>query len=126
MTRIATCQCGQLRVVCTGEPVRISVCHCLDCQRRTGSAFGAQARFPEDAVRIEGETRLFTRTGDTGKEVSLTFCPRCGSTVCWRIETLEGFVAVALGAFADPAFPSPFVEVYENRRHAWVRAEICP
>ena len=44
-TRRASCTCGQLHLETTGEPVRVSVCHCLDCQRRTGSAFAAQARF---------------------------------------------------------------------------------
>lgn len=34
-TRQASCSCGQLRLTCAGEPVRISVCHCLECQRRT-------------------------------------------------------------------------------------------
>jgi hypothetical protein len=52
--RIATCSCEQLKVTCTGEPVRISMCHCLACQRRTGSVFGVQARFPSDNVQIEG------------------------------------------------------------------------
>src|SRR6185295_9046576 len=33
MTRRATCSCGQLRVTCTGEPVRLSMCHCLECQK---------------------------------------------------------------------------------------------
>ena len=40
-TRTATCSCGQLRLACEGEPVRISICHCLECQKRTGSIFGA-------------------------------------------------------------------------------------
>lgn len=106
--------------------MRVSVCSCLDCQRRTGSAFGVQARFPEAAISVEGETRQFVRTGDTGKRVAMTFCPRCGSTVCWQIETLDGFVAVAVGAFADPGFRAPMVEVYEDRAHPWVRVEICP
>jgi hypothetical protein len=44
-TRTASCSCGQLTVVTAGDPIRVSVCHCLACQRRTGSVFGAQARF---------------------------------------------------------------------------------
>lgn len=45
-TRTASCSCGQLQIEVQGEPVRVSVCHCLACQRRTGSLFGEQARFP--------------------------------------------------------------------------------
>jgi hypothetical protein len=40
ITRHAPCSCGRLRVEVDGEPARISVCHCLECQRRTGTAFG--------------------------------------------------------------------------------------
>lgn len=51
-TRRATCTCGQLGVDCEGDPVRVSVCHCLPCQQRTGSAFGVQARFARAQVRF--------------------------------------------------------------------------
>jgi hypothetical protein len=53
--RVATCRCVNLRAECAGEPVRVSVCHCLECQRRTGSAFSVQARFPAGSVEVEGD-----------------------------------------------------------------------
>ena len=46
VVRRAECACGQLSAVCSGEPMRVSVCHCLACKRRTGSAFSYNARFP--------------------------------------------------------------------------------
>ena len=55
-TRQASCSCGQLSVTCEGEPVRISICHCNACQKRTGSVFGTQARFPREQVTIEGRS----------------------------------------------------------------------
>ena len=122
-SRNAACACGQLRLACRGEPVRISVCHCLDCQRRTGSAFGVQARFPLADVAIEGESRTFTRSSDSGNPVTLHFCATCGSTVCWELQAVPGFLAVAVGAFADPQFPQPWISVFEARRHPWVAIE---
>lgn len=119
--RRASCSCGRLIVRACGEPVRVSVCHCLACQQRTGSAFGVQARFPEGAVSIAGESREFSRTGDEGTTARFHFCPHCGATVFWRAEAIPGFVTVPVGAFADPAFPTPSVSVYEVRRHPWVR-----
>lgn len=119
-SRQAACSCGQLKVIVKGEPTRISVCHCLECQRRTGSAFGVQARFPEEAVRIEGASTEYVSTGDSGKSVRFHFCPECGSTVWYRIDAAPGFIAVAIGAFADPLFPAPKVSIYESRKHAWV------
>lgn len=118
-SRVATCSCGQLRATCEGEPVRISICHCLECQKRTGSVFATQARFPAENVKTEGRASQWTRVGDSGGAATFSFCPACGSTVFWEI---PGFVAVAVGAFADPNFPPPRVSVYEDRQHPWAQA----
>ncbi len=119
-TRLASCSCGQLTAIVDGDPVRVSVCHCLACQRRTGSAFGAQARFPLAAVRMAGEAREYVRIGDEGGHCTFSFCPACGATVWYRLQGLDDHVAIPVGAFADPAFPAPAVSVYEERRHPWV------
>src|ERR1700741_1289920 len=117
--RVASCSCGQLRVTCEGEPVRISICHCLECQRRTGSVFGAQARFARARVTIEGRAAEDVRNGDSGQPITFRFCPTCGSTVYWTLSALPDLIAVAVGAFADPGFPAPGVSAYERRRHGW-------
>lgn len=118
-TRHAACSCGQLHLATEGEPIRISICHCLACQRRTGSAFGVQARFPRDQVRFEGRSTQYVRTADSGNRITFHFCPDCGSTVYYQLEQVPDAIAVPVGAFADPAFPAPTISVYEARRHAW-------
>lgn len=119
-TRLASCSCGQLTARVTGEPVRVSICHCLACQRRTGSVFGEQARFPRENVSISGASTEYVRVGDEGSRVRFHFCPTCGSTVYYEPEGLEAFLAIPVGAFADPGFPAPVVSVYEERMHQWV------
>jgi hypothetical protein len=94
------------------------MCHCLACQRRTGSAFGMQARFPRDRVRIEGSANEYVRISDEGEPRAFNFCPECGSTVYYQTD--PELIAVPIGAFADPGFPPPKVSVYESRRHPWV------
>ena len=118
--RTATCQCGQLRVELVGDPVRISVCHCLNCKRRSGSAFAAQARWPHDSVTITGASKLWTRTSESGGVGTFRFCPECGSNVTYVIDALPDLTAVAIGALADPDFPAPEYSVYEGRMHKWV------
>jgi hypothetical protein len=118
-TRRAACSCGQLHLTAEGEPIRISMCHCLACQLRTGSTFGAQARFPRDKLAIEGRSTQYVRTADSGHRITFHFCPDCGSTVYYQLEQVPETIAVAVGAFADPTFPAPRVSVYESRRHAW-------
>lgn len=116
----ASCQCGALSVTCEGDPVRVSVCHCLDCQKRSGSSFAAQARFPADRVTISGESHEWSRTGGDGGTATFRFCPNCGSGVWYTADTQPDLVAVSVGAFADPAFPPPDYSVYEERKHSWL------
>jgi hypothetical protein len=118
--RDAACSCGQLHLTAQGEPVRISMCHCLACQRRSGSAFAMQARFPASRVRIAGRFTEYTRTSDLGEKRTFCFCPECGSTVFYTTEDADDLVAVPIGVFADPSFPAPTVSVYESRRHPWL------
>ena len=118
-TRRAACCCGQLYAVAEGDPARISMCHCLACQRRTGSTFGAQARFPRDRVSINGTSTQYVRTADSGDHITFHFCPACGSTVFYQPDQEPDLIAIPLGAFADSSFPAPTVSVYESRRHAW-------
>jgi hypothetical protein len=118
--RVALCSCGQLRLACEGEPVRVSICHCPACQRRTGSVFGVQARFPDSATQLEGRASEWVRHVDDGDEVVFHFCPTCGSTVYWQVRSLSGFTTVAVGAFGDPQFPAPTVSVWEETLHGWV------
>lgn len=118
-TRRAECSCGQFAAEVEGEPVRISMCHCRACQRRTGSPFGAQAWFPDEKVSTEGRASEFVRTADSGSRITFLFCPSCGSTVCYRNEQTPGRTGIPVGAFADPDFPPPKVSVYEARKHPW-------
>ena len=122
--RRAACACGALTADCAGEPARVSVCHCRACQQRTGSAFGVACFFPLEAVTLSGPSQAYTRGSDSGHALTFHFCPTCGATVWWTPERTPGRIAVALGAFADPDFPAPDKEVYEEHRHAWVAVAI--
>ena len=117
---IASCSCGQLTASTMAEPVRVSVCHCLACQRRTGSVFGAQARFPAVSVTTRGMSKEYVRVGDSGARLKFNFCPECGATVHYVVEGHEDLIAIPIGAFADSSFPEPRFSVYERRMHSWV------
>ena len=118
--RLASCSCGQLTAQVVGEPVRVSICHCLACQRRTGSVFGQQARFRKAGVSLSGNSTVYVRVGDEGTRIRFHFCPHCGATVYYELGGMEEFLAIPVGAFADPSFPAPGVSVYEERMHGWV------
>jgi hypothetical protein len=57
------------------------MCHCLECQRRTGAAFSNQARFRRDQITFNGTATAWKRTGESSNALTCYFCPTCGSTV---------------------------------------------
>ncbi|HTN50685.1 MAG TPA: GFA family protein [Burkholderiaceae bacterium] len=118
-TRTASCSCGQLRILVHSEPRGVGLCHCLACQQRTGSVFAALAGFAAP-YQVFGAATEYTRVGDQGARFTFRFCPICGTTLFHTEEGREDSVSVAVGAFADPAFPAPQVSVYDSRRHLWV------
>jgi len=140
-TRTASCNCGQLRVTCTGpDPDRVVMCNCFLCQKQTGSPFSLQARFPNEQVKIEGKstTWLFPIEGakptafrtcagsdgiakDSAADlVTSHFCPSCGSTVFYHRKSDPARTGVRVGAFADPTFPPPMGSGFEEYAHPWV------
>ncbi|WP_183881753.1 GFA family protein [Rhizobium sp. BK512] len=124
MKRDAWCSCGQLSITSNGDPIKISACHCRECQRRTGSAFGVAVFFDREKVSASGTSNSYTRTGDSGKSIQFRFCPDCGSTVFWMPEFREDLVAVALGCFNDPSSLVPTQSVYEESRMSWVGLDL--
>ena len=126
--RRAACSCGQLHLAIEGEPARISMCHCLECQRRTGAVISNQARFRPEQITVSGQATAWKRKAESGNAVTFHFCPTCGSTVYWESEGFAGFVAVAIGSFADPDFPAPTIAAWEQSRHPWtvVPSHIAP
>ena len=119
--RTAACSCGQLSLRVEGEPLGVGVCHCLACQRRTGSVFAALASFAAP-YEVTGQASEFVRVGEQGAQFRFRFCPVCGTNLFHTEEDVrDTSVSVAVGAFADPNFPPPEVSVYDSRRHGWVR-----
>src|SRR5579871_227136 len=98
MTRIARCNCQACELAVEGEPLLNALCHCDSCKRRTGSAFGWSAYFPDDAVtERKGELHRY-EVPDMATD--RFFCARCGTTLYWRGQTfMPGFTGIAGGCF---------------------------
>jgi hypothetical protein len=117
----ARCQCGALTATIAEDAEAMTVlCHCLDCQRRSGSPFGVMAYFPAEAVAIVGEATRYERRTDGGNTFINGFCPNCGSTLFSLPGKYPDLVGISVGTMADPSFPQPARSVYEQSRHFWV------
>jgi len=102
------CLCGNVRIVASGRPYRVGICHCLDCRKHHGSPFHSSAIFPEDAVTIEGETHHYEERH---------FCPRCGSSVFSRS---GDEIELGLGSLDAPNQFRPTYELWTIRRESWL------
>ena len=120
MKHKSSCSCGEVRLTTESVPMRVSICHCFACQKRTGSVFGVQARFLRNQVHTEGVTTQYVRVTEDDEKITFHFCPKCGSTVFWYLESLPDLIGTGVGNFTDPAFPAPTVAVFEFRKHSWI------
>ncbi|GLP84675.1 GFA family protein [Tritonibacter mobilis] len=104
----ASCLCGDIRLVASGEPESVGLCHCLDCRKHHGAVFWAAAIYPENAVTVTGGTQQYQ-----GRH----FCPRCGSSV---FSCSDGEVEVHLGTLDKPDQFTPTYELWTDRRESWL------
>lgn len=119
--RTGGCVCGAVRYRTTGEPLRVTICHCTWCQRRTGTAFGTEVVFTEDQVTFSGTapTRYRHVSDESGRWLEIEFCPRCGSNLGFTLEAAPGLRAVPAGTFDDPGFIGP---EQRTTRHVFTRS----
>ena len=140
--RTAACCCGESYLKMRGEPERVIICHCIYCQRKTGSVANNSSWWIKDQIvekKIDNMTILNDTPGNIG--IDYHFCKRCGTTLFWTVDaeigdhdsehgdgkggtvvesSQPGHLAISVGCFGDPNFPAPTDEwLYENKHH-WV------
>jgi len=122
MHRTATCACGITTLSVNGEPEIYGICHCADCKRRTGSAFGISAYFPKTEVtRLKGETLVYPfHHAELKHDQERHFCKTCGTTLFWYISTLPDMIGVAGGCFTDDSLGEPKLSVTHSQKAPWV------
>lgn len=116
----ASCSCGRLSVRCDGPPDSIVQCHCADCKKRTGSAFGLGAYYPRARVQITGVSRRFIRKAASGSDFIQFFCPHCATTLYWYTERHPDGIGIAVGAFDDLSDTRPSRAVFDVSRCTWL------
>jgi hypothetical protein len=114
------CACGATRYSCSAEPIVSYVCHCADCQKRTGSAFGVSVQVPADAVIVEqGEPGERQRTAASGNAVSSLFCPQCGTTVMSFSHARSNIRVIAAGTLDHPSWVPIMAHIWTGSAVPW-------
>ncbi len=112
------CQCGRIRYEITKEPVGLAVCHCRECQRQSGSAFGMSLALPDGAFRlISGTLKTFEVKCDSGRMKTCAFCSECGTRIYHQ--TVKG-MSVKAGTLDDTSLLKPEAHYWTMRKQPWV------
>jgi hypothetical protein len=115
------CLCGKIRYSTEVSPKFVSLCHCRDCQKFTGSAFSAVIAWPKAAVEVTGMLKGFAKPGDSGKPIERFFCPDCGASIMDEAEAVPGLVMIAAGTLDDPSWVKPTSQIYCASAQPWLR-----
>ena len=119
------CLCGAVRYTYEGEVGSAGYCHCADCRRVSGSAFGISVRVSAGGFRVvAGAPKSFTKQGDSGRLVSRFFCSDCGSPLYTLPPLHPDVVFIKAGSLDDPSVVKPNRQAWTRSRVAW--AEIDP
>jgi hypothetical protein len=115
------CQCGKIRYEITGTPKALVVCHCTDCQRQSGSAFGMTLPVNEADFRMtKGEVKTYASTSAAGRGKLGAFCPDCGTRIYHKPEWRKGTVSVKPGTLDDTSWLKPEMHLWTSSKQGWV------
>lgn len=120
MVREGGCSCGAVRYRLTSEPLFVHCCHCLNCQRQTGSAFVVNVLI--EAARVEivaGTPQAVEAPRDDGSAQEIFRCPDCRVAVYSRYGH-PGVYFIRAGTLDDPASVSPDVHIFTRSKLPWV------
>jgi hypothetical protein len=106
-----------VRFSCRGEPEALYICHCRECRRQSGSAFGMSLMMRRAGLRVTaGEPRFWTRDADSGRRVRCAFCPDCGSRLWHEGEATPRSVTIKAGCLDDPVDAAGAIRIWTSRR----------
>lgn len=117
------CRCGAVRYESTDDPVISGNCHCLECQRSSGTGHSAVVAVHSDSLQVTGEVRYFDHISDSGNTASNGFCPTCGSPLFGKTSGMPGLMAIKVGSLDDPSGFRPGMAIYAARAQPWDPAD---
>lgn len=116
------CSCGAVQYELMSEPMFVHCCHCLDCQRQTGSAFAINALIETDRIHlIAGEIAETQFPTESGRPHLVYRCPHC-LTALWSDYGARGYLSfLRAGTLDDPSRIKPDVHIFTRSKLPWVR-----
>jgi hypothetical protein len=117
------CACGAVRYRLASGPMFVHCCHCLDCQRQTGSAFVLNAIIETDRILLEAGSRVpgpVAVPTDSGRPHHIHRCPDCQTAMWSDYGGRPQIRFVRVGTLDQPSALAPDVHIYTRSRVPWV------
>ncbi len=112
------CQCGKVKYSVQGDVHSLNVCHCLDCQKQSGSAFGMSLIIEPDNFQLSsGELSTFLTTAASGREKTCGFCPNCGVRI---YNATSALMAIKAGTLDDTSRLKPAAHYWTKSKQSWM------
>ena len=116
------CSCGAVRYRLTSAPMFVHCCHCLDCQRQTGSAFVINALIETDRIELlSGEPESISMPTDSGRPHDIYRCPKCLTAVWSDYGRRPALRFLCVGTLDEPSALSPDVHIFTRSKVPWVQ-----
>ena len=118
--RTGGCACGAVRYRLRSEPLFVNCCHCLNCQRQTGSAFVLNVIIEADRVELTaGEPVAVDAPRDDGSAQQIYRCPTCQVAV-YSVYSRPDALFIRGGTLDDPRALVPDVHIFVRSKVDWV------
>ena len=120
VSREGGCACGEVRYRLTSDPLFTHCCHCLNCQRQTGSAFVINLLIEADRVELlAGDPQPVAVPRSGGKKQKIWRCPTC-QVALFSQYTSPRIRFVRGGTLDDPSGVAPDVHIFTRSKLPWV------
>ena len=120
MKRQGGCLCGQVRYEISGDPLAVIICHCINCQKQSGSTFSFNLIGQSDQISLQGNVSTYEDTNDSGDPVNRNFCGNCGSPIYSEILTQGNLIALKIGTLDDTRDLEPQSQVWCISKQNWL------
>lgn len=115
------CQCGAVRYLLSGAPIVFYICHCLECQKQSSSAFGESFRVHQADLKVTGEVKTYQRGSASGSVVECDFCPNCGTRLFHRRKSNPNVLNIKAGTLDNTSWLKPAGHIWIGSKQAWVK-----
>lgn len=109
---VGGCLCGAVRYVYGGRPMALNACHCMDCKRLSGGSYFAVVQCVAAEFTHSGETASYRKTADSGREIDIHRCARCGTRLWHHPVSAQHLVMLAAGTLDDSTWFVPTSHIF--------------